>query len=111
SLSRARPDDARAFSPMAGIDGAFGRSGRGWLTVSGSFKAPEVEQLYDRRPFDLGFGALRISSNVLQPQRCLHWDAGFRTRLATWLWLDGAAYFIRSRDEIGFDLGRFRLAN
>lgn len=103
-------DDLRAVSPTIGLNWALPQSGHAWLSYAGAFKAPELEQLYDQRPFDFGFGPFHISSNVLKPQRGDHWDAGARTRVGK-LWLDGAVYYARSRDEIGFDLANFRLSN
>jgi outer membrane receptor protein involved in Fe transport len=104
-------DDQRAISPTAGVNAALPGGGHAWVSYSGAFKAPELDQLYDQRPYDLGFGTFHISSNVLKPQTGDHWDAGARAFLGRGLWLDAAGYYIRSRDEIGFDLANFRLNN
>lgn len=104
-------DDLRAISPTIGASVALRNDGHAWLSYAGAFKAPEIDQLYDRRPFDFGFGPFQISSNVLQPQRGDHWEAGARTRFGPSAWLDGAIFAARSRDEIGFDLANFRLSN
>lgn len=111
SAPRGPDDDQRAVSPTVALNAALPRGGNAWLSYAGAFKAPELEQLYDQRPYDLGFGTFHISSNVLKPQTGDHWDLGARTALGHGLWLDAAGYYIRSRDEIGFDLANFRLDN
>ena len=96
---------------MAGLSRGWNGGHRAWLSYSGAFKAPELDQLYDQRPFDLGFGTFHISSHSLAPQRGEHWDAGGHVILGGRVWLDAAVYHARSRNEIGFDLARFRLDN
>src|SRR5262249_46037855 len=83
-------DDQRATSPTVGINAALPGAGHAWVSYAGAFKAPELDQLYDQRPYDLGFGTFHISSNVLKPQTGEHWDAGARTFLGHGLWLDAA---------------------
>ena len=103
-------DDQRAVSPSLALRWAVPGAASAWVSYAGAFKTPELEQLYDPRPYDLGSGPLRISSSTLQAQRDDHWDAGVRARVGL-AWVDGAAYYARSRNELGFDFANFRLSN
>ena len=73
-------DDQRAVSPSLALRWAVPGAASAWVSYAGAFKTPELEQLYDPRPYDLGSGPLRISSSTLQAQRDDHWDVGARTR-------------------------------
>lgn len=103
-------DDQRSVSPSIALHWARPGQAHAWLAYAGAFKTPELEQLYDPRPYDLGFGPLRISNHALQAQRDDHWDAGTRTRIGS-VWCDGAVYYARSRNELGFDYANFRISN
>ena len=103
-------DDQRAVSPSLALRWAVPGAASAWVSYAGAFKTPELEQLYDPRPYDLGFGPLRISNNTLQAQRDDHWDVGTRARVGP-AWVDGSAYYARSRNELGFDYANFRLSN
>ena len=112
---RGANDDLRAFSPTAAL--AWSKPGHGqvWVSYAGAFKAPEIEQLYDSRPyyFDFGSGPIgpfSISNHALRPQQDDHWEAGARARVGG-TWIEGATYWARVRDEIGFDYGTFSQAN
>jgi iron complex outermembrane recepter protein len=112
---RGPDDDLRAASPTVAASYALPRRGQLYASWAGAFKAPTLEQLYDRRPYDIdgpGPGPpLFISSNALDPQRGDHFETGARILLAPGLRGELAAYFARSRDEIGFDLANFRHNN
>jgi outer membrane cobalamin receptor len=111
-------DGCNAFSPSLGITHHSGL-GDVRLTASGAFKAPTLEQLYDPRPFPMdpdGPGPvpgmiLQVSNHALRPQRGFQCEAGLARSIQPGLRLDVAGYYGRSRDEIGFDLARFRYDN
>ncbi|MEO5989307.1 MAG: TonB-dependent receptor [Candidatus Eisenbacteria bacterium] len=107
---RSANDDQRAVSPSVAFSWASPGQANAWLSYAGAFKTPELEQLYDSRPYDLGFGPIRISNSALQPQRDDHWELGARKRVGR-TWVDGAAYYARSRNELGFDYENFRISN
>jgi outer membrane receptor protein involved in Fe transport len=112
-------DDLRAISPTVGLTVALPGSGSAYVSYARAFKAPALDQLYDQRPYVLDFDGpggnppftLRISNNALQPQRGHHVDVGLRRAVGERAWVDGAVYYARSTDEIGFDLANFRTAN
>ena len=112
-------DDLRAISPTVGVTLALPGSGSAYVSYARAFKAPALDQLYDQRPYVIDFDGpggnppvtLRISNNALQPQRGHHVDLGARRAVGERVWLDGALYYARSEDEIGFDLANFRTAN
>jgi outer membrane receptor protein involved in Fe transport len=115
-----RPDDdLRAISPTAALNWTLPGAGNAYFTYSGAFKAPGLEQLYDRRPYFVDFDGpgplppvpLLISNNALQPQRGDHFDLGVRASPLRGVGVDAAAYLARSRGEIGFDLANFRYSN
>ncbi|MFN8588832.1 MAG: TonB-dependent receptor [Candidatus Eisenbacteria bacterium] len=108
-------DDLRAVSPNAALSWSMPGHGQAWVSYAGAFKAPELEQLYDARPywFDFGSGPVgpfTISNHALEPQRDDHWEAGGRLRVGG-AWLEGAGYYARVRDEIGFNYDTFSHAN
>lgn len=107
---RSGNDDLRAISPTAALQWSMPGHGQAWVSYAGAFKAPELEQLYDSRPYDLGFGPFLISNHGLRPQKDDHWEAGGRVRAGR-AWIEGATYWARVRDEIGFDYGTFREEN
>src|SRR5215470_7688533 len=110
-------DDRRALSPTVGLNVVLPRGGHAYLAYAGSFKAPTLEQLYDQRPYVVDFDGpggqppftLHISSAAIEPQRGDHVDGGVRATLGPRVWAEGAGFYARSRDEIGFDLASFRL--
>jgi iron complex outermembrane receptor protein len=108
-------DDLRAWSPTVGLNWALPNSGNAYVSYAHAFKAPTLEQLYDQRPYDLdgpgGFPPITITNHALTPQRGEHWDLGARTPLGPKVTLDGALYYARSRNEIGFDLANFRYSS
>lgn len=110
-LGRLPNDDLRAISPTAGLSVALPGGGHAWASYAGAFKAPELEQAYDQRPYDFGGGPFHISNTALKPQRGDHWDVGVRAPLPGGAWFDVAAYDARSREELGFDYNTFQIAN
>jgi len=110
-----------AFSPRAGVNIRYadGESHRGhvYANVTGSFKAPALDQLYDQRPVPVPFPPFQITfaNDSLKPQRGRSIEAGMNHRavlapsLAADLTL--AAYHMRMRDEIDFDLQTFSYGN
>jgi iron complex outermembrane receptor protein len=102
-----------ATSPSIALNRRLGESGNVYLSVSRSFKAPTLEQLYDRRPFFLGpdLPPITLSNAGLDPQRAWSYEAGARTRLGRSAWTEAALYHMRVTDEIGFDLANLHFAN
>ncbi|HXO19620.1 MAG TPA: TonB-dependent receptor, partial [Thermoanaerobaculia bacterium] len=105
--------DLSAASPSLTLNRRLGRSGNAFLSVSRSFKAPTLEQLFDRRPFFLApyLPPLYLSNDALLPQRAWNVELGLRTRLGNRAWTDLALYSLKVRDEIGFDLAHLRYDN
>ncbi len=104
-----------AVSPFAALTATAGRA-TFYVSGSGAFHAPTLNQLYDPRPFATGapppFPAfITISNGDLQPQRSAGYELGAR-------W-DGAGgqsgtislYDVFVKDEIDFDLTTFSYAN
>src|SRR5205823_6160836 len=112
-------DDQRAVSSSAGLNAPLPGGGNVYASWAGAFKAPTLEQLYDRRPYVLDFDGpgpqpgveLHLSSNQLKPQRGWNAETGVRARALGPVWLDAAGYYGRSNDEIGYDLANFRFSN
>jgi len=107
------------FSPRVGINYAHSqqqnKSGHVYASVSRSFKAPTLDQLYDVREFPSGNGPLSIANPELQPQTSTSLEIGIFQRLPLWAnafaELDVALYRITVDDEIDFDLSTFRYGN
>jgi outer membrane receptor protein involved in Fe transport len=109
------PRTLSALSPFGALTASLGRTTL-YVSGSGGFHAPTLNQLYDRRPIPTGapppFPAfITISNGDLEPQRSAGYEVGAR-------W-DGAAgqagtitfYDVFVNDEIDFDLGSFQYAN
>jgi outer membrane receptor protein involved in Fe transport len=104
-------DDLRAFSPSLGLSHPLPDGGIVYASYAKSFKAPTIEQLYDQRPFNLGFGPITISYSGLKPQKADHVEIGARSRLGRSLWAEGTVFGLKARDEIGFDLAALHHSN
>lgn len=108
--------DARhtAFSPRAGLNLRYAEgpqhTGHLWLSVSRSFKAPTLDQLFDQRrfpvpfpPFELGF-----ANTDLDPQYGRSIEAGLYHAIAIVPGITTrvslAAYQMDLRDELDFDI-------
>jgi len=109
-----------ALSPKVGIniryaDGAQS-SGRFWVSISRTFKAPTPDQLFDQRPIPIPFPpfTLTTSNPELEPQR----GAGAETGIYHEVMAAGArvgatvtVYQLDMRDELDFDLQTFKYVN
>ena len=103
-----------ALSPRAGLNLRYAEdprhTGHLWLSVSRSFKAPTLDQLFDQRrfpvpfpPFELGF-----ANTELDPQYGRNMEAGLYHGIAIVPGLTArvslAAYLMDLRDELDFDI-------
>jgi outer membrane receptor protein involved in Fe transport len=101
-----------AFSPKAGVNVRYletaRTSGSFYVTASGSFKAPTLDQLFDQRTTALPFSpfALSTSNALLNPQRGGNIEAGLYHATAFGSSVTGAlsasVYQMDMRDEIDF---------
>ncbi|HEV7517973.1 MAG TPA: TonB-dependent receptor [Thermoanaerobaculia bacterium] len=107
------PDTAfTATSPSLALNWHLGETGNAFLSASRSFKAPTVEQLYDRRPFIISRGvSVFLSNTALLPQRATNYEAGVRTLLGGHATAALSLYSLRITDEIGFDFSHLRFDN
>lgn len=114
--SSAAPDETRhrATSPRLGLVARLGGSDRpflGFISLSRSFKAPTLDQLYDPRPFpDFAGGTFTISNPDLAPQRAKGVDLGVSRMAARSRW-EVTGYHLDVTDEIDFDPATFRYLN
>lgn len=106
--------DIAAWSPRIGVVAATGASARApmvYAQVNRAFKAPTLNQRFDNRAFpDFQGGTFTISHAGLRAQRSVNLEAGIRQSLGQFSW-NAAAYRMRVRDEIDFDLRTFRYGN
>lgn len=105
-----------AVSPKAGMNIRYAPTGRLWLSASRTFKAPTLDQLYDRRPVPIPFPPFSVTTSNpdLDPQRGTSIEAGLYHDLAiasAAVSLSVTAYQIAMRDELDFDLRTFRYVN
>ncbi|HEX2078940.1 MAG TPA: TonB-dependent receptor, partial [Longimicrobium sp.] len=110
-----------ALSPRAGVNVQYARGAghEGWAyaSVGRSFKAATPDQLFDRRTIPVPFEPFRltVSNPELRPQYGTGWEAGARHRVAlspgAEASLSLAAYQVEMRDELDFDVERFRYVN
>jgi outer membrane receptor protein involved in Fe transport len=111
-----------AFSPKAGINIELfgsGSSATHWFAnVARAFKAPTLDQLYDRRSTPVPFPPFSIttSNQDLVPQEGTSFEAGFYQRAelgsgAVVGELSISAYRMDMRDEIDFDVSTFQYSN
>ena len=105
------PRTLSAASPFVALSARSG-AGMVYASLTAGFRAPTLNQLYDRRPFiAFPLPAFTISNGELEPQRSWSYEVGGR-------W-DGAAgqassltfYDVFVHDEIDFDLSTFSYAN
>ncbi len=109
-----------AFSPRAGVNVRYASgsrsTGHAFLAVSGTFKAPTLDQLFDQRSIPVPFPPFSISTSNpgLDPQRgraveagLYHQVVGATTRLAATL----TVYETAMRNELDFDVQAFRYVN
>lgn len=115
--SAAHPEDEEttmsALSPSMALNWRWETAGNLYASVNRSFKAPTLEQLYDKRPFFVSpdFPPITLSNSALEPQHAWNYEIGLRTHYTDRIWMDLALYYLHIRDEIGFDLQHFQYAN
>jgi outer membrane receptor protein involved in Fe transport len=111
-----------AFSPKAGINVQYLRrqthTGHAYASVSRSFKAPTLDQLYDLRRIPVPFPpfAITTSNPALAPQHGTSIEAGLYHGLTLRpgtlsAELSVAAYEMRMQDELDFDVQTLRYVN
>lgn len=109
-----------AFSPKAGVNiryaGSGRATGRAWASVSRTFKAPTLDQLFDQRPIPIPFPPFSVTTSNpgLNPQRGTSVEAGIYHDVAVGAAQFGATltlYQIAMKDELDFDLQTFRYVN
>jgi len=121
-LSEAVPNASHAaVSPKAGLNYRYasGRQhvGNMYATVSRSFKAPTLDQLYDLRAFPVPFPpfSIQIANAELTPQEGTSYEIGFYHRVVTsegWSALVSAsAYTMDMTNEIDFSFETFSNIN
>ena len=117
------PEDAThsAFSPRVGINLRYLEHERGsgnvYATVSRSFKAPTLDQLYDLRTIPVPFEpfAIRTANPELAPQHGTSIEAGIYQSANISPSLRGtlalSAYHMDMKDELDFSFESFRYVN
>lgn len=110
-----------ALSPKVGLNLRYANgltgSGHAYAAVSGSFKAPTLDQLYDLRNVPVPFPPfeIRTSNPELAPQRGVMVEAGIYHGGEVSSGLRGSAtvsaYQIDMKDELDFDVASFRYVN
>jgi outer membrane receptor protein involved in Fe transport len=111
----------RAFSPRAGINFQYletsAQTGHVYTSISRSFKAPTLDQLFDQRPIPIPVEpySVTVSNPDLRPQRGSAIEAGMIHRASLSrgraLEISLAAYRQEMRDELDFDIASFRYIN
>ena len=106
-----------AMSPFAALSARGAGGVSGYLSYGGAFHAPTLRQLFDPRPFVVGFDPLTgpvvitISNGLIDPQRSENLELGLRVDTPDGRALSLTLYDMRVRDEIDFDNANFRYAN
>ena len=105
-----------AFSPKGGVNVRYAPTGRAWASVSRTFKAPTLDQLFDERPIPIPFPpfSLTTSNPDLDPQRGTSIEAGIYHDVfisSARLDLTMTVYQIAMKDELDFDLQTFKYVN
>ncbi len=105
-----------AFSPKLGVNVRYAPSGHAWISASRTFKAPTLDQEFDRRPIPVPFPpfSLTTSNPDLEPQRGTSVEGGLYhdvTLSSARLGLTMTVYEITMRDELDFDLQTFKYIN
>jgi len=110
-----------AMSPKAGFNYRFANNvnyiASIYASLSGSFKAPTMDQLFDQRSYPAPFEPYKIllSNNLLQPQKSLNIEAGMYQGFVVGKHLrfevSTSAYQIKMKDEIDFDIMQFKYVN
>lgn len=112
--------DSRSFSPKLGLNFGYLESarqnGHAYVSFSRSFKAPTLDQLFDQRPIPIPTPpfSVTVSNPDLRPQHGSSVEAGVIHRAAigaSTVEMTGAVYRQQMRDELDFDLAKFRYVN
>ncbi len=121
SVPKLYSNSKNAFSPKAGINFHYANTenliGSIYASVSRSFKAPTMDQLFDQRSYPVPFEPYKIllSNNLLQPQKALNVEAGlyegFTIGNYVSIEISTSVYQIKMKDEIDFDLSQFKYVN
>ncbi|MGZ3467947.1 MAG: TonB-dependent receptor, partial [Gemmatimonadaceae bacterium] len=111
---------SRSFSPKLGLNFGYLQSarqnGHAYMSFSRSFKAPTLDQLFDQRPIPIPTApfSVTVSNPDLRPQHGSAVEAGVIHRAAigaSTVEMTAAAYRQQMRDELDFDLAKFRYVN
>ncbi len=119
---RAPEDPARleathtAFSPRIGLNVQYADDGNAYVTAGRSFKAPTLDQLFDRRRLPVPFPpfAITTSNDSLAPQYGTSVEAGLYQRAsagAVSALLSLSVYRMDMKDELDFDVESLRYVN
>lgn len=110
-----------AFSPKGGVNyeyqNANGRTGHAYVSVSRTFKAPTLDQLYDQRRLPVPFPPFQIttSNTALKPQHGTGVEGGLYQEATLWPGGHFAAslsgYQLDMQDELDFDTQTLRYVN
>lgn len=109
-----------ALSPKVGVNFRYASGGRAsgytWASVSRTFKAPTLDQLFDQRPIPIPFPpfSLTTSNPGLNPQRGTSLESGIYHDVAMsagHLSLTLTLYQIAMQDELDLDLQTFQYVN
>jgi outer membrane receptor protein involved in Fe transport len=112
--------DNTAFSPKLGVNYGYNAGALGgnlYASVSRSFKAPTLDQLYDQRTIPVQFPPYKISlsNGELEPQTGTQFEAGIYQRLPISSTVHGelqiSVYRIDLKNELDFSLEEFRYVN
>lgn len=120
SAERATASHA-AFSPRLGLTARYreaaNATGHFFASVSRSFKAPTLDQLFDQRPIPVPFPpfTLTTSNASLSPQYGMNYEAGMRHAAdlhgGARLDLSLSVYQMDMRNELDFDVSTLRYVN
>lgn len=109
-----------AFSPRVGLNveylGEDAFAGNAWVSAGRSFKAPTLDQLFDRRRLPVPFPpfATTISNALLEPQHGTSIEAGVYQRAAAGSFTilsSLSVYGMEMEDELDFDVPTLRYVN
>jgi outer membrane receptor protein involved in Fe transport len=121
STLRSTGETRSAFSPRAGVNLRYMEgersSGNVYATVSRSFKAATLDQLYDLRAIPVPFEPfeVRTSNGLLEPQSGTNLEAGvyqnFGLGSSTRASASLSAYRMDMKNELDFDVAQFKYVN
>ena len=101
-----------AASPFVALSRAIGGRGLTYVSASGAFRVPTLNQLFDQRPLPGAIpGGVTISNPDLEPQRSWNVEWGVRLEGPRQGQVALTIYSARVRNEIDFDLATISYAN